>query len=152
MKKIFTLLFAVGTFTMAQAQPGSRDNRQVDQRNDQRNNQQNDQRNDQQFDRQLDQRDFNDGYDNNGYDKGGRYYDRFSMERRKQVEIARINQQFDYKIEKVKRNFFMSWFEKQRQIRSLEQQRQFEIRKVNIKYTYSRKPDFGRGNRSNGHY
>jgi hypothetical protein len=148
MKKIFTLLFAVGMFTMAQAQPGSRDNRQIDQRNDQRN----DQQNDQQYDRQFDQRDFNDGFDNDGFDKGGRYYDKFSMERRKRMEIARINQNFDYKIQKVKRSFFLSWFEKQRQIRSLEQQRQFELRKVHIKYTYSRKPDFGRGNRSNGHY
>ena len=148
MKKIFTLLFAVGMFTMAQAQPGSRDNRQVDQRNDQQN--------DQQFDRQMDQRDFNDGYDNNGFDKSGRYYDKFSMEKRKRMEIARINQNFDYKIQRVKRNFFLSWFEKQRMIRSLEQQRQIEIRKVNIKYTYSRKPDYGRDNRhdnrSNGHY
>ena len=32
MKKIFTLLFAVGMFTLAQAQPGTRDNRQNDQR------------------------------------------------------------------------------------------------------------------------
>jgi hypothetical protein len=156
MKKFFTLLFAVGMFTMAQAQPGSRDNRQNDQRNDQRNDQQNDQQYDQRNNRQMDQRDFNDGYDNNGFDKNGRYFDKFSMEKRKRMEIARINQEFDYKIQKVKRTFFLSWFEKQRQIRSLEQQRQWEIRKVEIKYTYSRKPDFGRDNRhdnrSNGHY
>ena len=31
MKKIFTLLFAVGMFAAAQAQPGNRDNRQNDQ-------------------------------------------------------------------------------------------------------------------------
>lgn len=147
MKKIFTLLFAVGMLTMAQAQPGSRDNRQVNQRNDQRN----DQQNDQQFDRPFDQRDFNDTYDNDGFDKNGRYYDKFSMEKRKRMEIGRINQQFDMKIQKVKRTFYLSWFEKQRQIRSLEQQRQWEIRKVETKYTYSKKSDRGRGNH-NGHY
>ena len=48
MKKIFTLLLAVGMFAMAQAQPGSSDNRQFDQRNDQRN--------DQRYDQQYDQR------------------------------------------------------------------------------------------------
>ncbi|MEK7227103.1 MAG: hypothetical protein AAB221_15670, partial [Bacteroidota bacterium] len=119
---------------------------------DQRNDQRIDQQNDQQFDQQFDQRDFNDGYDNDGFDKGGRYYNKFSMERRKRMEINRINQHFDFKIQRVQRSFYMSWFEKQRQIRFLEQQRQWEIRKVNIKYSYSRKPDFGRGNRSNGHY
>ena len=160
MKKIFTLLFAVGMFTMAQAQPGSRDNRQFDQRNNQQNDQRNGQQNGQQYDQrnnqQIDQRGFNDGYDNNGFDKQCRYFDKFSMEKRKKMEIARINQDYDYKIQKVKRNFFLGWFEKQRQIRLLEQQRQRELKMVIIKYTYSKKPDLGRDDRhdnhSNGHY
>ena len=149
MKKIFTLLFAVGMLAVtAQAQPGQRDNRQFDQRNGQQNDQQYGQRNDQ----QIDQRNFNDGYDNNGFDKSGRYFDKFSMEKRKNMEIARINQEYDMKIQKVKRTFFLSWFEKQRQIRSLDQQRQWEIQQVIVKYTYSRKPDFGRDDHSNRHY
>ncbi|MBK7561368.1 MAG: hypothetical protein IPI68_07545 [Chitinophagaceae bacterium] len=56
MKKIFTLLFAVGMFTLAQAQPGSRDNRQTDRRD----NQPTDQRN-----QNYDQRNQNNGYDDN---------------------------------------------------------------------------------------
>ncbi|MEO7982553.1 MAG: hypothetical protein ABI688_00600, partial [Bacteroidota bacterium] len=51
MKKIFTLLFALGTFAAAQAQPGSRDTRQTDRRDDQPIN-------------QVDQRNQNNGYDN----------------------------------------------------------------------------------------
>ena len=44
MKKIFTLLFAVGFLTAAYAQPGTRDTRQTDQR-DKEYNQRNDQQN-----------------------------------------------------------------------------------------------------------
>jgi len=147
MKKIFTLMFVVGMFTMAQAQSGTRDNRQADQRSNQQN----------------DQRGFDNGYDkgkvivqdNNFFDKDSRYNDKFSMERKRDMEIARINQEYDFRIQKVKRSFFMSWFEKQRQIRFLEQQRQREIKMVYVKYTYSRKPYNNRDDRdnhSNGHY
>lgn len=144
MKKIFTLMFVVGMFTMAQAQPGTRDNRQADQRSNQQN----------------DQRGFDNGYDkgkvivqdNNSFDKGDRYNDKFSMERKRDMEIARINQEYDFRIQKVKRSFFMSWFEKQRQIRSLEQQRQREIKMVYAKYSNTRKPYNDRDNHSNGHY
>lgn len=124
MKKMFTLFLALGMLAVAQAQPGNRDNRQPNQRNDQRD------------EPQFEQKDlnFNDGYDNDGFDRNGRYLDKFSIERRMKMEIARINREYDYKIQKVKRNFFMNWFEKQRQIRFLEEQRQREIRKVYAKY------------------
>jgi hypothetical protein len=142
MKKIFTLLLAVGMFTLAQAQPGNRDNRQFDQRNGQQNDQRNYQQNDQRNSQQTDQRDFNNGYDkardpfyNNPYDRDVRYDDRFSMERRMKMEIARINQDYDFKIEKVKCNFFLSWWEKNRQIRFLEQQRQWELSNVYAKFS-----------------
>ena len=168
MKKIFTLLFAVGMFTLAQAQPGNRDNRQNDQRNNQQNDQQYGQRNDQQYGQQNNQQygqqnnqpDFDKGYDkgkfisqNNDYfDRGGRNNDRFSMERKRDMMIARINQDYDYKIQNVKRNFFMSWFEKQRQIRFLENERQWEISQVYEKcnsYGYQNKGrDHDRDNRS----
>jgi type II secretory pathway pseudopilin PulG len=147
MKKIFTLLFAVGMLAVvAQAQPGQRDNRQFDQRGSQQNNQQADQRgyqqNDQRNNQQNDQRDFNNGFDktkdpyyNNPYDKTVRYDDRFSMERRMRTEIARINQEYDYKIEKVNCNFFLSRWEKQRQISFLEQQRQWEISRAYAQFS-----------------
>lgn len=119
MKKFFTLLFAVGMFAMAQAQPGTRDNRQEDQ--------------------QKDQRDFNQGYgngkdlviNNNTYGNDDRYDKDFSFgEREKNMQIARINREYDYKIQKVQRSFFLNRFEKQRQIRFLQEQRQWEINKV----------------------
>ncbi len=147
MKKIFTLLFAIGMVAVAQAQSGSRDNRQFDQRNDQRNDQQYDQRKDQQYDQrtpgQNDQRIFNDGYDNGkitfdanfsfGNDRGFGNSRSFN-ERKRDMQIARINQVFDYKVQMVKRSFYMSWWEKQSQIRSLEQQRQWEIRMLYVKF------------------
>ncbi len=152
MKKIFTLLFVVGMFTMAQAQPGNRDNRQGDQRNDQRNDQRYDQQNDQRYDQRNDQRDFDKGYDkgrfivetNRNFEKDGRYDDRFGMERKRDMMIARINQEYDYKIQKVKRNFFMDWYVKQRQIRNLENERQWQISMV-----YERFNDYRGRNRNN---
>ena len=162
MKKIFTLLFAVGLVAVAQAQPGSRDNRQFDQRNDQRNDR--DLQIDLQADLQFGQMDFDKGYDrgrviietNNYFDKGGRYNDRRFMEKRRDMRIAMINQEYDFKIQKVRRNFHMSWFEKQRMIRQLENQRRWEISLVIAKFNKYRFD--GRDNRydrhgnSNGHY
>jgi hypothetical protein len=138
MKKIFTLLFAVGIFSMAQAQSGNRDNRQFDQRNDQ----------------PTDQRDYNSGYGrgkdivvNDGYyDKGGRYDNNsFSSGRDRDMQIARINREYDFKIQSVRSNFFMGWFQKQKQIRFLQDQRQREISMV-----YAR--NNGRDDHSFRHY
>ncbi len=137
-------MFAVGIFAVAQAQPGNRDNRQDDQRTDQRNDQRNDQQYDQQNDRQFDQRDFNDGNDkgkfsidaNFSFDNDRGYGNsRFSNERKRDMQIARVNQYFDYKIQRVRRSFYMDWYEKKSLIRSLEQQRQWEIRKVYAKFS-----------------
>ncbi len=113
MKKIFTLLFVVGMFTMAQAQPGTR------------------------YNQQNDQRGFGNGRDivvnNPSYDNGGRYNNSSAFDKERDMQIARINQEFDLKIQKVKRNFFMSWYEKQRQISFLQEQRQREISMVYAK-------------------
>jgi hypothetical protein len=169
MKKIFTLLFAVGMLAVvAQAQPGQRDNRQFDQRgnqqNDQRNDQQYGQQNDQQYGQQNNQSDFDKGYDKGKFIKetddffgrDSRFNDRFSMERKMQMQISRINQEYDYKIQNVRRNFFMTWFEKQRQIRFLENQRRWEISMVYAKFNSYRFDDrnkrYDRNDRSNGHY
>ena len=151
MKKIFTLLVAVGMVAVAQAQTGSRDNRQFDQRNDQRNS------------GQTDQWGLNIGNDNGkividanfsfGNDRGFGN-SRVLNERKRDMQIARINQMFDYKIQMVKRDFRMSRFEKQRLIRSLEQQRQQEIRMVYAKFNDRNRygNPYGRNDRSNGHY
>lgn len=115
MKKTFTLLFALGLFALAQAQPGSRDSRQRDDRR----------------------------YDNDRtvvitttpHDNTGRYDNGFvSLTRKRDMEIARINREYDYKISRVSRSFFGSRYEKQRKIRLLENQRQREISRVYAQY------------------
>jgi len=121
MKKIFTLFFALGMIAVAQAQPGNRDNR--------------DNRDIRQPDTKVivvDHRD--NGYDNNNI----RYDDRFSNDRKRDWEINRINKEYDYKIQQVKRSFYLFRGEKQRQIRMLEAQRDQEIRMVMYKYSDKR--------------
>src|SRR5436190_3082273 len=115
MKKIFTLLFAVGFLTAINAQSGSRDNR------DNRDNQQSGQWGN------------NHGKDavgnNNRYENDDRYDNNFgSYNGNIKMQIAQINRKYDFKIERVRNDFFMRRFEKMRMIRSLEEQRKQEIR------------------------
>ena len=140
MKKIFTLMFAVGMLAMAQAQPGTRDNRQTDQRKDQRD-----------FDK-----DYDNGKDvavsNNGWGKDDRYDKDYSFsEREKNIQIARINREYNYKIQKVQRSFFMNQFEKQRQIRFLQAQRKHEIDKVLYQFKNRKGHRNDRDNRYDNH-
>lgn len=149
MKKIFTLFIATGMITLAQAQPGNRDYRQPDRRDnpiDQRDNQPIDQRG--QNTRYGDGRDVvvnhnpynnnddrynnnDDCFDNNEFRYGN---SRFANERRMKMQIAQINRDYDYRIEKIQCSFFLSRWEKQRQIRFLEEQGQREIRMVYFKF------------------
>ena len=131
MKKIFTFLFILGLFAAAQGQPGTRDNRQQP---DQRNTQPAVERN---FDNGRDVVVNHNPYRNN--DDRYRHDDRFgnnsfSNERKMKMEITRINREFDYKTERVRNSFFMSRWEKQRQIRFLENQRDQKIRFVYMKF------------------
>jgi len=119
MKKIFTLLFAVGMVAIAQAQPGSRDNRDTRPATDQRND-------DNRFGNDRDAGIMN------PYDRDYNDNSKFANERRLKMEINRINREYDLKIQKVKNSFFMSRFEKQRQVRLLEQKRQQEIRMATL--------------------
>lgn len=112
MKKIFTLLFAVGLFTMANAQPGQR----------------NDRNNDRDVVKVV-------VTDNDPFDRDHRYGNStFGNERRMREQIAQVNREYDFKIRKVKNNFFLNRWEKQRQIRFLENQRDHEIRMVYAKF------------------
>ena len=52
------------------------------------------------------------------------------------MQIAQINREFDYKIQRLRNNFYMSRWEKQREFRFLEDQRQREIRRVYVKFKY----------------
>ena len=142
MKKIFTLLFALGLFAAAQAQSRDRGDR--------------DRQPDPPVTRQPDSREMNDGYyderdsrnDNNNYGRNSRV----SLERKRDMEIARINRTFEYKMQQVRNSFFMSRFEKQRQIRFLQEQRQREIRMVNAKFSKNKGRYNGRDIPSNHHY
>lgn len=127
MKKMFTLLFAVGLFTMAQAQPGSRDHRQNDRRDEKPADQWD------QDDRFDDERDA--VIDRDGLGKPVRHERMMSPTRLRDMEIARINRVFDMKIHRVRSNFYMSRWEKHRQIRFLEEQRKREIRKAYFKFS-----------------
>jgi hypothetical protein len=135
MKKIFTLLVAVGFITAINAQTGSRtrDNRDTrDQQTDQRGN----------------NRDVvvNDGrYDNDDrYNNAGSYNGNIKM------QIAQVNRKYDFKIQKVKNDYFMRRNEKMRVIRSLEAQRQQEVRMLYARN--NKKGQHDRGYDSNHRY
>ena len=115
MKKIFTLLVAVGFLTAMNAQTGSRDRDNRDTR-----------------DRQTDQR-VNNNKDvviNDGrFDNDDRFDNNFGPYNGNiRMQIAQVNRKYDFKIQRVKNDYFMRRFEKMRVIRSLEAQRQQEIR------------------------
>ena len=78
------------------------------------------------------------------------------MDRKKNMEILRINREYDMKIQRVRNSFLMFRFEKERQIRMLEQQRQWEIRQVNMRFKSNDRRDDGRGyndrDNSRGHF
>lgn len=124
MKKIFMLLFAVGMFSLVQAQPGNRDYRQPDYRNypstDQRNY----------------TNDYDDEYENdiavnrryNGNNRNGR--SNFALEREMKMQVAGINRDYGYKMQQVRNSFYMGRNEKNRQLHYLEDQRQRQIRMV----------------------
>ena len=135
MKTIFTLVFALGLVTALQAQDRRGNNRNTDV----------------QVTIQAESRDLNNWYTNDFYQHDVRFVkSNPGMERKMAKKIALINREFDVKIHRVKNSFFMSRFEKQRQIRSLEQQRQFEIRMAYAKFRqnkYDRNDRDGRDGR-----
>jgi len=137
MKKIFTLLIAVGFITAINAQTGSRDRDSRDSR-----------------DQQTDQRGnkSNDVVVNDGrYDNDDRYSNNAgSYNGNIRMQIAQVNRKYDFKIQKVKNNYFMRRNEKMRVIRSLETQRQQEIRMLYARN--NKKGQHDRGYDSNHRY
>ena len=113
MKKIFTLLVAVGFITAINAQTGSRDRDNRDTR-------------DQQTDQRVNNKDVNVG--DGRYDNDDRYNNTGSYNGNIRMQIAQVNRKYDFKIQKVKNDHFMRRNEKMRVIRSIEAQRQQEIR------------------------
>lgn len=123
MKKIFTLLLSTGIITVAVAQDTYH----------------------------------NDWNKNNGYGKPGGVTmkdnrstsdkDRFDkdsyfMKQKMDMEIDRINDEFNRKIQGVQRNFFLSRIQKERKVRKLEDQRQDKIKDVYRKYHFNYDHDF----------
>ncbi len=107
MKKILTLLFAVGAVAVAQAQysPSYPDGRYNDR------------------DVILGQR------NDRAYDNNSRNNYSFS-ERERDEQIARINREYDKRIRQVDKDRRLRYNDKQYQIRHLEDQRKDEIRQV----------------------
>ena len=125
MKRIFTLFIALGLITAVQAQNGRGDNR----------GNRDDRQRDQQTERQFDQRDFDYGYSNDQYDRDVRYVKTNpGMQRKIAKQVYAINREYDFKIDRVKNNFFLSRWEKQRQVRFLQEQRQREIRMLYARF------------------
>ena len=142
MKKIFTLLVAVGFITAINAQTGSRTRDNRDTR-----------------DQQTDQRGYNNSKDvvvNDGrYDNNDRFENNFgSYNGNIRMEVAQINRKYDFKIDRVKNDFFMRRYEKMRVIRSLEAQRQQELRMAYARSNKWGQQDHGhdRGYDSNHHF
>lgn len=106
MKKIFTLLFSLGALTTVFAQSGHNNNsRDVAGRYpDNRSIYNNDQR--------------NDNYSSNS----------------REIQILKINREFDAKIAHVKRDRYLRNGEKNREIRRLEMKRQEQLRMVNARF------------------
>lgn len=110
MKKIFTLLATVTMFTSAFAQykTGDRD-----------------------FGNREKTVIINDGYKkDNG--RSDNYYSYSARER--DMQIAMINREYDRKIQEVRSRYFMPRFRKEQQIRQLNDQRSYEIKKVYAKF------------------
>ena len=135
MKKIFTLLVAVGFITAINAQTGSRDRDNRDTR-------------DQQTDQRGNNRDVvvNDGR----YDNDDRYNNTGSYNGNIRMQVAQVNRKYDFKIQKVKNDHFIRRNEKMRMIRSLEAQRQQEIRMLYARN--NKKGQHDRGYDSNHKY
>lgn len=156
MKKIFTLLFAASLFTLAQAQPGSRDNRDNRDSRDSRDNR--DSRQPGPWDNPLpappDDRRFDDEREFTGkdfhFDRDDHYGNsRFSNERKRDLLIARINREYDFRFQRVMNSYYLNRWEKQRKIRFLQEQRYREIRMVYARFS-NRNPYYGRDNWEDG--
>lgn len=129
MKKFFTLLFTTAMLSTAFAQYGQKDQRD-----------------------RTKESDVYVSNDNRGYDKHDNDFDRndkgygrgayIFTAREKNMQIAQINREYDYKIQSVKSRFGIGWYQKKRIINNLEEQRENEIRQVMFKFN-SPKNKFG---------
>lgn len=120
MKKIFTLLFATAMLSTAFAQYGQKGQKGNTKAND------------------VYASNNNPGYDKHDKDYGGYIF----TAKEKDMQIAQINREYNKKIQAVKSKLFMNWFQKSRQIKNLEAQRDNEVQQVMYKFN-SPKNQFG---------
>ena len=111
MKKIITLVFALGALTSVFAQSGRYDNR--DEARD-----------------VIVGRPYDRGY--NGYDQHNGNYGYNSREKDRQIE--QVYMEFNRRMEAVQRDRFLRGYERQREIRQLEAQRDQRIREINYRF------------------
>jgi hypothetical protein len=122
MKKIFTLVLATGLITTAQAQFD------VYKDNDFKKEQRHSSNKWDEDDRKLVALDIR-------FDRDDLYRnDRYASDRKRDMLVAKINREYDRRIQKVRNSFFLNRWEKQERIYFLEKQRQQELREVYFKY------------------
>lgn len=113
MKKIFTLLVSIAMLSTAFAQFGQKGQRDYDNSKD------------------VAVNDFSHRPDKTDDWYRGEYY---FTPRERDIEIARINREYDYRIQSVKNRLFMNGFQKRLQISYLQNQREKEIESVFAKF------------------
>ena len=124
MKKIFTLLLAVGTITFVSAQSTAQQSRHSE---------------DNKFENKTVHASSSHDYDHDRNGEPG-YGSSFSL-REKEAQMRKINREFDNKIVSVKMNRRLRNQEKSRIIRMLETQRRDEIREVQLRFERSNRRD-----------
>jgi hypothetical protein len=139
MKKIFTLLFSMAMLSTAFAQYGQ--NGQQQRGNDVYASNAN--RDNERHDDNYSCDDKNYGRDNRGSDRGSYM---FTL-REKDMQVAQIYREYDYKIQSVKARNFLSWYQKKRLINDLQNQRDNAIADINYRFNSKKNKfcDDGRG-------
>ena len=130
MKKIFTILLAAGTFAVSSAQPGQKNSSYNDGKNAKHST-------------DVDYAYQSPGNNNN---KSVAYGNPPFSFREKEMQLQRINREYDQKIAYVKKNRRRNPWEKSKQIKTLENQRRYEISQVQHRYEKNNRKDFDRNN------
>ena len=135
MKKIFTIMIAMGTVIFVSAQPTSQKNSFY--------------KGDKKDVKQMPSPSMQQG----GFDRGkSNVYEMTSFStKEKDAAIQKINRRYDQEIAAIKKNRRLWGQEKSRQIRLLENKRSQEIKEVQLRWEKSNRHDKGQ-NRNKGHY
>ena len=128
MKKILTLLFTAGLFTASYAQ-GNRGHNGDYGRNDQYATYPNGHYDNSDHDR----------YDHNIYDQRNHSY-----ENQRQMQMERINREYNYKVMSIQRNWYMTHRQKKFAIHDAKNERNYEIQMLNRRFNEYANNGYGR--------